>query len=85
MGFIISCDEATTICDKNQYGEASLYDKIRLNWHLFMCKFCMSYTKQNNIMSQIFGKNLKPCEGLEKMSEEEKKELEKNLRNELNK
>jgi len=85
MGFIINCDQATTICDKSQYGEATLYDKIRLNWHLLMCKFCMSYTKQNNIMTQIFGKNLKPCDGMEHLSDKEKEELHDNLKKELEK
>ena len=85
MGFIINCNEATAICDKNQYGEASIYDKIKLNFHLFMCKFCMSYSKQNNIMTQIFGKNLRPCDGSDHLSEGEKKEIEKNVHNELDK
>lgn len=85
MGFIINCDEATTICDKNQYGEASIYDKIKLNFHLFMCKYCMKYTKQNGIMTQIFGKHLRPCSGSEELSQEEKKELQKNLQKEIDK
>ncbi len=85
MGFKINCDEATAICDKNQYGEASFYDKIRLNFHLLMCKFCMSYTKQNNIMSQIFGKHLGTCQDPEHLSKEEKEELDKNLHKELEK
>jgi len=85
MGFIINCDQATTICDKSQYGEASLYDKIKLNYHLLMCKFCLSYTKQNNIMTQIFGKHLKPCEGMEHLSDKEKEELHSNLKKEIEK
>jgi len=85
MGFIINCDEATAICDKNQYGEASIYDKIKLNYHLLMCKFCMSYTKQNNIMTQIFGKNLNPCSGTEHLSEDEKEKIEKNVHKEIEK
>jgi len=84
MKFLINCDEATTICDKNQYGEATLSDKIRLNFHLFVCKCCKSYTKQNQLMSRIFGKHLTPCGGNEKLSVSEKLELEKNLQKELN-
>lgn len=85
MGFIINCNEATTICNKNQYGEASLTDKIKLNFHFLMCKFCMNYTKQNNIMTQIFRKHLGPCDGSEHLSEVEKDEIEKNVHNELEK
>ena len=85
MKFNISCDEATTICDKNQYGEASLSEKISLNIHLLICKFCKQYTKQNTLMTQIFGKHLRPCDGSEKLSDEAKAELEKNLQEELKK
>ena len=85
MKFNISCDEATTICDKNQYGEASLSEKISLNIHLLICKFCKQYTKQNTLMTQIFGKHLSPCDGSEKLSDEAKAELEKNLKEELKK
>ena len=54
--FFINCDEATTICDKSQYGEASLYDKIRLNIHMIMCKHCRKYTKQNSLMTDLLQK-----------------------------
>ncbi len=54
--FIISCDEATMICDKNQYGEASLYDLIRLNFHFLRCKICALYTKQNMILTKAYKK-----------------------------
>ena len=54
--FIISCDQATTICDKNQYGEASLYDLIRLNFHFLRCKVCALYTKQNMILTKAYKK-----------------------------
>jgi len=83
MKFMISCDEATAICDKSQYGEATIYDKIRLNFHLLTCKFCKSYTRQNNLMSQLFGKYLSPCDGSDKLTKEEKLELENKLQKEL--
>ena len=52
----ISCDEATSICDKGQYGEISLLEKIKLSWHLFKCKNCGKYTNQNSIMSKCYHK-----------------------------
>lgn len=85
MKFMINCDEATAICDKSQYGEASLSEKISLNIHLLICRYCKKYTKQNSLMSHLFGKYLTPCDGSEKLSEEEKLELEKNLQKELKK
>jgi hypothetical protein len=83
--FFISCDEATTICDKSQYDEASLYDKIRLSIHLAFCKHCKDYTKQNRLMSDLFGRFATPCEGSDRMPEEDKNELELKLKEELKK
>lgn len=63
----ISCDEATLICDKSQYNEASIFEKIQLNIHFLRCKICRLYTKQNNKMSSFFRmkaadcKKEKPC------------------------
>lgn len=85
MKFNMNCDEATTICDKNQYGEASLIEKIHLTFHLFFCKYCRAYTRQNNIMTKLFGKYLDSCDGSERLTKAEKKELEIKLKEELKK
>lgn len=51
--FSITCDEATTICDKSQYGEASFSEKIKLKLHFLLCKVCALYTKQNSMVTKI--------------------------------
>ena len=78
----ITCDEATTICDKNQYGEATFLDKIKLQLHFLKCKYCALYTKQNSLLTKIYKKKAK--EDRKKrtslcMSEEEKAILRKDL------
>lgn len=83
--FMISCDEATAICDKNQYGEASRWDKIRLNFHLMLCKHCKAYSKQNNVITKLLGGYLDTCDGSNHMSEEEKKVLEIKLMEKMKK
>ena len=76
----ISCDQATTICDKSQYGEATLFEKIQLNFHFLGCKICRMYSKQNVKMSQVFkmkakhSKETVPC-----MSSIEKELLKRKL------
>jgi len=71
--FNISCDEATTICDKSQYGEATFLDKVKLTWHLFMCRICAKYSKQNSIMTQVYQLKSSDCKEIHKcMSSEEK-------------
>ena len=82
---MISCDEATAICDKNQYGEASKWDRLRLNFHLLLCKHCSAYSKQNHIVSKMLGKYLDTCDGSKHLTIEEKKDLEKNLEEQLDK
>lgn len=83
MGFIISCDEATTICDKNQYGEASIMEKVQLNFHLLFCKYCKKYTKQNGFMSKIFEHFSKNCDSSHELSKEDKDEMDRNLKENL--
>jgi hypothetical protein len=55
--FKITCDEATTICDKSQYGKATIMEIIKLRFHFLGCKICELYTKQNNLISKILNKN----------------------------
>lgn len=84
MGKIfISCDEATAICDKNQYREASFMEKLRLNIHFIFCKYCRKYTKQNTLLSKIFGDYSKTQCGVHKLPEDEKKRLEEELKKKL--
>lgn len=52
--FKITCDEATTICDKNQYGEARFGEKLKLMMHFYGCKICKCYSDQNNRMTKIY-------------------------------
>ncbi|HSQ45760.1 MAG TPA: hypothetical protein VLM44_02460 [Lutibacter sp.] len=52
----LTCDEASAICDKSQYNEASLWEKIKLKVHLFLCKKCGLYAKQNKILSTCLKK-----------------------------
>jgi hypothetical protein len=78
---IINCDEATQICDKSQYCEASTFDKIKLSIHNFLCKKCHLYSKQNKIMTKLFKVHIHPNEKKLKPEEKEKLKqiLEKNI------
>ncbi len=44
---MISCDEAAIICNKRQYKEASLGEKLKLILHLLFCKACSKFSKKN--------------------------------------
>ncbi|MDG1803690.1 hypothetical protein [Flavicella sp.] len=72
--FKITCDEATTICDKSQYGKATIMEIIKLRIHFLGCKLCSIYTKQNNLLSKILNKN-KGGSAICSLSEEEKEQM----------
>lgn len=82
---MISCDEATAICDKNQYGEASNWDKLRLNFHLLLCKHCKAYSSQNNFITKLLGNYLKSCDGSKHLTNDEKNELNEKVKEQLEK
>lgn len=50
--YMTSCDEATTISDKDQYQEASSWELVKLGFHTMMCKSCKVYTIQNKIVTK---------------------------------
>ena len=78
-GLFISCDEATAICNKNQYKEASFWELVQLNLHVFRCKICGLYSKQNGKLTEVCEKHLQrePCE--HKLSEPEKVVLKEKI------
>lgn len=49
----LECHEANHICDKNQYKEASLKEKIILTFHLMYCRACRTYTANNTKLTKL--------------------------------
>ena len=72
----ITCDQATTICDKNQYGEASIKELIKLNIHFIKCRICARYSKQNTMLSSLYKGHAQYCKDFKHcLSLKEKKDL----------
>ena len=44
---MISCEKAAIICNKAQYNEASIMEKLKLRWHILLCRVCNAYVKKN--------------------------------------
>ena len=82
---LISCEEATSICNKNQYGEASIWDKIRLGLHSLGCVHCKTYSTQNNILTKLMGNHSNSCSNSGHLTDEDKVELGDNLSGKLKK
>lgn len=47
MKFFLKCNEAAEVCDKSQYKEAGPVAKLMLMIHIFICKNCRGYSKNN--------------------------------------
>ena len=78
----ITCNQATTNCDKSQYGEASFFDKIKLQIHFIGCKICVMYTKQNVLLTKLYkskATNTKRKQDSLCMTHQEKEVLRKEL------
>lgn len=80
---LIKCNEATSICDKIQYSEASIFDKIRLSIHNFLCHRCKLYSEHNSTMTKLFKVNLKKKKE-QHLCSSDKEALQKALEKEMN-
>ena len=49
----MKCDEANMNCDKSQYADASLWEKIKLNIHLIYCRACRKYSSKNSKLTKL--------------------------------
>ncbi|MBQ4803408.1 hypothetical protein J8L88_11160 [Aquimarina sp. MMG015] len=74
----VSCEQAKYICDKNQYGEASIMEIIKLNIRLIYCKVTRAYSKRNTKLTKTISKsNVQVIET--SVKEEMKQALQKKL------
>ena len=76
----ISCEEAHHICDKNQYGEATAWERFKLGIRLSWCKITRAYTKRNNKLTAAIKQSEADC-----LKPDEKNALQKVFEAELKK
>jgi NMD protein affecting ribosome stability and mRNA decay len=69
-----ACERANHVCDKSQYKEASILEKIKLTIHLAFCSACRKYSKNNKKLSVTIEKAKVDC-----MHKDEKDALKENL------
>ena len=81
MGFfIITCKEANHVCDKHQYKEASITEKIKLKLHLGSCSNCRKHSANNKKLSTLLN-NIQ----IHFLSSEEKESIKQSFEKELQK
>ena len=72
----LSCAEAAKVCNKAEYREANLREKLRLKLHLYFCKACKDYYQNNRKLTGLIKKaDIKPC------SAEQKKIFKEHMKN----
>ncbi|KKO07827.1 hypothetical protein LCGC14_0051690 [marine sediment metagenome] len=50
---MISCEKAANICNRHQYREATVWEKIQLKFHLTMCKTCAKHSAGNKKLTSL--------------------------------
>ena len=75
----IQCDEANYVCDKAQYKNASLWEKIKLNLHLIYCRACRKYSNTNTKLTTVIKNSNIECLD-KKCKEKMKKELDQAIK-----
>jgi hypothetical protein len=73
---MISCEKAATICNKHQYKEATIWEKIELKFHMLMCKTCTLHSKKNEKLTSLCNQAK-----LVALSEEDKKKMKDSCSN----
>ncbi len=48
---MISCKEATYLISKKEEGKITMVERLKLSFHLMMCRFCKMFEKQNNFIA----------------------------------
>ncbi len=49
----VNCSDANHFCDKNQYKEATFWEKVKLNIHLIYCRACRKYSTNNGKLTKL--------------------------------
>ena len=74
----ISCEEAQHICDKAQYDEAGLWEKVKLNIRLSWCRITRAYYKRNAKLTDVMNASNTEC-----LEPKEKEAMELKFKEEL--
>lgn len=56
MGLMINCKEATLLIEKKQEAPFGVGEKVKLAFHLAVCKVCAIYEKQSKLMDAVLKK-----------------------------
>ena len=73
---LINCEKAAEICDKAQYHEASIWQRVLLRTHHILCVNCRKHAVKNGKLTKLCSKAK-----LKTMDETKKQEIKQQLNN----
>ncbi len=66
---ILPCDRATLLIEKRDANAITTIERIRLNIHLKLCKWCQAYNQKISVIGELIEKHFQKTEKKE-LSEE---------------
>ena len=75
---IFKCEEASHICDKSQYEESSLWERMTMKMHHMMCKVCRQHSAINTKLTKL----IRRAE-VKSLPEDARSEMKKKIQNEM--
>ncbi|MBA2613214.1 MAG: hypothetical protein H0U95_14690 [Bacteroidetes bacterium] len=52
--YTFGCKDATYLATKADYGTLTFSEKLQLNFHLIICKYCRYFSAQNKKINRLF-------------------------------
>lgn len=75
--FYLNCSDAERFCDKAQYREADLIERMKLRLHFALCQTCRKYQRTNGQLTLLIRKSgIQTCTKAEKEAFRKKMEAE---------
>ena len=50
---VFNCKQATLLSIKKEEGKISMFEKVKLFYHLLYCSYCRRFAKQSSIINHI--------------------------------
>ena len=56
LGIVFKCNKAAHICDKSQYAESTLAERLFMRMHQWMCSICRDHSNENSKLTETLHK-----------------------------
>ncbi len=80
IGILFKCSEAAHVCDKSQYHESSVFERVLMKLHQMMCRVCREHSSENTKLTKVIEKA-----DLKTMPEDKKEDIRKIIQQEISK